>query len=86
MLFLVFFFFFFFYYLFYFYVFQSAGVQFQQRPHSVQSSPPTSQPNKNDSPNGELASSRHEGVAQQAEPEIVPESRCVLLDYLFFFF
>jgi len=55
----------------------SAGVQFQQRPHSVQSSPPTSQPNKNDSPNGELASSRHEGVAQQAEPEIVPESSII---------
>uniref|UniRef100_A0A2N9I9D3 VHS domain-containing protein n=1 Tax=Fagus sylvatica TaxID=28930 RepID=A0A2N9I9D3_FAGSY len=56
---------------------ESAGVQFQQRPHSVQSSPPTSQPNKNDSPNGELASSRHEGVAQQAEPEIVPESSII---------
>lgn len=67
-------------------VFQNAGVQFPQRPHAVQSSHPTSQEIKNDLPNGELATSRNEGVAHQAEPQIVPESRCVLLIYLLNFF
>nr|POE92503.1 hepatocyte growth factor-regulated tyrosine kinase substrate [Quercus suber] len=55
----------------------NAGVQFPQRPHAVQSSHPTSQENKNDLPNGELASSRNEGVAHQAEPQIVPESSII---------
>lgn len=64
----------------FFYVFQSAGVQFPQRPHAVQSSHPTAEANKNDSLNGELASTRHEEFAQQAEPQIVPESRYLLLN------
>ncbi|XP_050255604.1 TOM1-like protein 5 isoform X1 [Quercus robur] len=55
----------------------NAGVQFPQRPHAVQSSHPMSQENKNDLPNGELASSRNEGVALQAEPQIVPESSII---------
>ncbi|KAE7997625.1 hypothetical protein FH972_002241 [Carpinus fangiana] len=55
----------------------SAGVQFPQRPHAVQSSHPTSEANKNDSPNGELASTGHEEFAQQAEPQIVPESSII---------
>ncbi|XP_062148633.1 TOM1-like protein 5 isoform X2 [Alnus glutinosa] len=55
----------------------SAGVQFPQRPLAVQSSHPTSEANKNDLPNGELASSRHEEFSQQEEPEIVPESSII---------
>lgn len=55
----------------------NAGVQFPQRPRAVQSSHPTSQENKNDLPNGELASSRNEGAAHQAEPQIVPESSII---------
>ena len=54
---------------------QSAGVQFPQRPPAVSSDHPTPQPNNNNLPNGELASSRHEGFARQAEPQDVPESR-----------
>lgn len=59
------------------FVFQSAGVQFPQRPHAVQSSHPPSEADKNELPKGELASSRHEEFAQ-AEPQIVPESRYIL--------
>lgn len=60
-------------------VFQSAGVQFPQRPHAAQSSHPTSQANNNELPNGELASSGHEQVARLEEPQIIPESRYLLL-------
>lgn len=54
----------------------SAGVQFPQRPHAVQSSHPPSEADKNELPKGELASSRHEEFAQ-AEPQIVPESSII---------
>ncbi|XVF58625.1 hypothetical protein PTKIN_Ptkin07bG0081500 [Pterospermum kingtungense] len=55
----------------------SAGVEFPQRPHSTPSNPPTSVPVKNNTLNGELASARHEAVAQQAQPQIVPESSII---------
>ncbi|EXB64094.1 TOM1-like protein 2 [Morus notabilis] len=55
----------------------SAGVQFPQRPPAVSSDHPTPQPNNNNLPNGELASSRHEGFARQAEPQDVPESSII---------
>lgn len=63
---------------------QSAGVQFPQRPRTIPSSHPSSDANKKVTLNGELASSRNEGVtlAQQPEPQIVPESRYIFL--LFF--
>lgn len=50
----------------------SAGVQFPQRPHTIPA-------NKKATLNGELASSRNEGVtlAQQPEPPIVPESSII---------
>ncbi|KAK6259836.1 hypothetical protein SCA6_014310 [Theobroma cacao] len=55
----------------------SAGVQFHQRPHATPSNPPTSLPNKNNTLNGELAAARHEAIAQQTEPQIVPESSII---------
>lgn len=55
----------------------SAGVEFPQRPHSTPSNPPISLPVKNNTLNGELASARHEAVAQQAQPQIVPESSII---------
>ncbi|KAK1587141.1 hypothetical protein Q3G72_010045 [Acer saccharum] len=61
----------------------SAGVQFPQRPHTVTSSQPSSQANESNKPkpNGQLTSSIHEGVAaalaQQSEPQIVPESSII---------
>lgn len=60
-------------------ILQSAGVQFPQRPHAIQSSNPTPQANKKDLPNGELPSSWIEEVTRQEEPQIVPESRYHLL-------
>lgn len=57
------------------YVYQSAGVQFPQRPPAVPSNHPTPQPNQNNLPNGELASSKHEEFAREVEPQSVPESR-----------
>lgn len=63
----------------FFCIFQSAGVQFPERPHAVPSSNPIPQANKTDLPNGELTSSRNEEVTRQAEPPIVPESRYHLL-------
>ncbi|XP_022750805.1 TOM1-like protein 5 [Durio zibethinus] len=55
----------------------SAGVKFPQRPHTTASNPPISLPVKNNTLNGELASARHEEVAQQAEPQISPESSII---------
>ncbi|KDO58721.1 hypothetical protein CISIN_1g0143901mg [Citrus sinensis] len=57
----------------------SAGVQFPQRPRTIPSSHPSSDANKKVTLNGELASSRNEGVtlAQQPEPQIVPESSII---------
>ncbi|XP_022739699.1 TOM1-like protein 5 isoform X2 [Durio zibethinus] len=55
----------------------SSGVEFTQRPHATLSNPPTSLPNKNNTLNGELASTRHEAVAQQTETKIVPESSII---------
>ncbi|KAK2656396.1 hypothetical protein Ddye_009448 [Dipteronia dyeriana] len=59
----------------------SAGVQFPQRPPTVASSQPSSHANESNKPksNGQLTSSRHEGiaVAQQSEPQIVPESSII---------
>ncbi|XWS44538.1 hypothetical protein CRYUN_Cryun15aG0054100 [Craigia yunnanensis] len=55
----------------------SAGVEFPQRPHATPSNRPTSLPIKNNTLNGELASARHDAVAQQAEPQIVPESSII---------
>lgn len=54
--------------------FQSAGVQFPQRPPTVSSNPPTSLENRNRSNGVELASSKHEEVAWQAS-QVVQESR-----------
>nr|KJB40531.1 hypothetical protein B456_007G068300 [Gossypium raimondii] len=55
----------------------SAGVEFPQRPHATPSNPPTSQPIKSNTLNGELASARQEAVAKEAEPQIVPESSII---------
>ncbi|KHG08198.1 Target of Myb 1 [Gossypium arboreum] len=55
----------------------SAGVEFPQRPHAAPSNPPTSQPIKSNTLNGELASARQEAVAKEAEPQIVPESSII---------
>ncbi|XP_062083726.1 TOM1-like protein 5 [Humulus lupulus] len=55
----------------------SAGVQFSQRPSAVTSNHPTSQPNINHLLNGEVAASRHETLALQAEPQDVPESSII---------
>ncbi|XP_061374412.1 TOM1-like protein 5 isoform X2 [Gastrolobium bilobum] len=56
----------------------SAGVQFPQRAQVVQSNHPSSQPSRTSNiPNRELASPRHEGVAQQAESQTVPESSII---------
>ncbi|PON35614.1 Target of Myb protein [Parasponia andersonii] len=55
----------------------SAGVQFAQSPPVVSSNNPTSQPNNNNLPNGEIASSRHEVLARKAEPQDVPESSII---------
>lgn len=67
---------------------QSAGVQFPQRPRTIPSSHPSSDANKKVTLNGELAFSRNEGVtlAQQPEPQIVPESRYILLNFFLLFF
>ncbi|OAY33223.1 TOM1-like protein 5 isoform X1 [Manihot esculenta] len=55
----------------------SAGVQFPQRPHATQTNNPTSQVKKKSTLNGELAAARQEMFAQQAEPEVVPESSII---------
>ncbi|XVF14655.1 hypothetical protein REPUB_Repub09cG0080400 [Reevesia pubescens] len=55
----------------------SAGVEFPQSPHATPSNPPTSLPNKNNTLNGELASARHEAVAQQADSQIITESSII---------
>ncbi|KAA3475544.1 target of Myb protein 1-like [Gossypium australe] len=55
----------------------SAGVEFPQRPHATPSIPPTSQPIKSNTLNGELVSARQEAVAKEAEPQIVPESSII---------
>ncbi|KAL5818846.1 hypothetical protein ACOSQ4_022688 [Xanthoceras sorbifolium] len=62
----------------------SAGVQFPQRPHTerphtVPSSHPPLHANESNKSNGQLTSSRHEGVAlaQQSESQIVPESSII---------
>ncbi|XVE86405.1 hypothetical protein DITRI_Ditri18aG0032000 [Diplodiscus trichospermus] len=55
----------------------SAGVEFPQRPPATPSNPPSSLPIKNNTLNGELASTRHEEVSQQAEPQIIPESSII---------
>ncbi|GMP26706.1 hypothetical protein CsSME_00003036 [Camellia sinensis var. sinensis] len=55
----------------------SAGVQFPQRPHVTPSNHPPSNANKNNSLGGELASSRHEKPAVEADPQTVPESSIV---------
>ncbi|OMP12822.1 VHS domain-containing protein [Corchorus olitorius] len=54
---------------------ESVGVQFPQRSHATPSDTPTSLANTNNTLNGQLASARHEAVAQQAETKSVPESR-----------
>lgn len=57
----------------------SAGVQFPERPHTVASSQPSSRTNESNKPNGQLTSSRREGVApaQQPEAQIVSESSVI---------
>ncbi|KAI4343509.1 hypothetical protein L6164_010849 [Bauhinia variegata] len=56
----------------------SAGVQFPQRTHDLQSNHPSSQPTStNNVPNGEKALPRQEIVAQQAESQTVPESSII---------
>uniref|UniRef100_A0A5B7BMA8 Putative ENTH/VHS/GAT family protein isoform 1 n=1 Tax=Davidia involucrata TaxID=16924 RepID=A0A5B7BMA8_DAVIN len=55
----------------------SAGVQFPQRPSAIPSNHPTSNASNNHSPGGELASSGHERVPPQAEPQIVTESSII---------
>ncbi|GLT47247.1 hypothetical protein SLA2020_209550 [Shorea laevis] len=56
----------------------NAGVQFPQRPQSTPSNHPTSQENKKNTLNGELAASRHEGLAQKPDPQTVPESSVII--------
>ncbi|KAJ4715135.1 target of Myb protein 1-like [Melia azedarach] len=57
----------------------SAGVQFPQRPGNAPSSHPSSDANKTNTLNGQIASSRHEVVplAQQPEPQAIPESSII---------
>lgn len=55
----------------------SAGVQFPQRSHETQTNNTTSQAKKQNTLNGELAGSRREAVAQQAETQVVPESSII---------
>ncbi|KAF2291921.1 hypothetical protein GH714_038426 [Hevea brasiliensis] len=55
----------------------SAGVQFPQRPQATQANNPASQVKKKSTLNGELAAARQDVVAQQAEPEVVPESSII---------
>lgn len=71
----------------YIYAFQSAGVQFPQRPGNAPSSHPSSDANKTNTLNGQIASSRHEVVplAQQPEPQAIPESRYFFLKFLHYF-
>ncbi|KAJ8769170.1 hypothetical protein K2173_000945 [Erythroxylum novogranatense] len=61
----------------------NAGVQFPQRPSEVPRPPhvpsngPASNGNHKSTPNGEIASSRHESSPPQQEPEVVPESSII---------
>ncbi|OMO68116.1 VHS domain-containing protein [Corchorus capsularis] len=56
----------------------SAGVQFPQRSHATPSDTPTLLANTNNTLNEQLASARHEAVAQQAETnKSVPESSII---------
>ncbi|XP_021666821.2 TOM1-like protein 5 isoform X2 [Hevea brasiliensis] len=55
----------------------SAGVQFPQRPQATQANNPASQAKKKSTLNGELTAARQDVVAQQAEPEVVPESSII---------
>ncbi|GAV65019.1 VHS domain-containing protein/GAT domain-containing protein, partial [Cephalotus follicularis] len=55
----------------------SVGVQFSQRQHATPSYDPSSLTNKDNTLNGELASSRREVVARKAEHQVVPESSIV---------
>ncbi|GKV18890.1 hypothetical protein SLEP1_g29211 [Rubroshorea leprosula] len=56
----------------------NAGVQFPQRPQSTPSNHPTSQENKKNTLNGELAASRHDELAQKPDPQTVPESSVII--------
>ncbi|KAF8411887.1 hypothetical protein HHK36_004445 [Tetracentron sinense] len=56
---------------------QSAGVEFPQRPRVLPSDHPTSKVQNNNLPSGKPVSPKHEGVAQQADPQMVPESSII---------
>uniref|UniRef100_A0A2P2KFE5 Uncharacterized protein MANES_13G078500 n=3 Tax=Rhizophora mucronata TaxID=61149 RepID=A0A2P2KFE5_RHIMU len=55
----------------------SAGVKFPQRHQENPSNQPTPQGNGKSTINGEIAASRHEAVAQQARPQVIPESSII---------
>lgn len=63
------------------FVSQSAGVQFPQRPPAVPPNNPTQQ-QTNTSQNGVIRLSEQEDVAR-VEPQILPESRYILLSLFF---